>query len=210
MGATLKNSVGQSFRPLIGEDTKIEPIKQLYNGFEIEKRWVLLTPDRDHTKKQNGLNLYATALEKGELFFQGYIMDLEKAREMLEYLGIELEFAPNTVRLRRTPDQYILTVKDRKATKRREVEWELPKKDFQKFWPLTEENRIVKRRQIFKHRVGKEMVLDAFVDRLLLMAEIEVFQEEDLEKITDLGFEVTNQKEWSNKSLSKPTKISEI
>lgn len=207
MSGKLVNDAGVEFKPLVSESSELRPAKQIYNGFEIEKRWVLLTMEQDHTKKQNGLSLYNKAMEKGEMYYQGYIMDLPQAGEMLQELGIELEFIPNTVRLRRTPKQFILTVKDKKSTKRREVEWELDKKTFLKYWPLTKENRISKRRYIMKHKVGKEMVLDAFTDRLLLMAEVEVFNEKDLGRINDLGFEVTNEKTWSNKALSKQTKI---
>lgn len=209
MSEKLKNSQGQSFRALVG-DSDIPPTRQIYNGYEIEKRWVLLTMEQDHTKKGNGLALYDKAMSKGELYYQGYIKDLDKARGMVDELGISLEFTPNTIRLRRTPTQYILTIKDKKATKRREVEWELDIDTFMKYWPLTQGNRVVKRRLTMKHKIGKEMVLDAFCDRLLLMAEIEVFDEADLAKIKDLGFEVTNQKEWSNKALSKNTQIANI
>jgi len=197
------------FRPLIGAGTVTKPLRQIYNGFEIEKRWVLLTMEKDHTSKSNGLLLYNKALENGELYYQGYL-DLDAARELIEELGIELEFTPNTIRLRRTPAQYILTIKDKKATKRREVEWELEPETFHKYWPKTIDNRIIKRRLTMKHKIGKELVLDAFVDRLLLMAEIEVFDEADLEKITDLGFEVTSQKNWSNKALSRRTLMPEL
>jgi CYTH domain-containing protein len=206
----MKGQDGKEFRPLVGEGTETMPTRQIYNGYEIEKRWVLLTMEKDHTKKQNGLSLYNKALEKGDLYFQGYIKDLDKARGIIEELGIELEFAPNTFRLRVTPTQYILTIKDKKATKRREVEWELSKDVFDKYWPMTLEHRIVKRRLTMKHSIGKEMVIDAFVDRLLLMAEIEVFEETDLSRIKDLGFDVTNQKDWSNKALSKTTKIANL
>ena len=64
---------------------------------------------------------------------------------MLEELGIVLnEFRPNTVRLRKTPEMYILTLKDRKETKRREVEWELDRKTFMNYWKHTKGARVRK------------------------------------------------------------------
>lgn len=195
------------FRPLIGEGTTFKPLKQIYNGYEIEKRWVVLTPEADHSRKKNGINLYAKALENGEMYEQGYILDLDKAREIVEELGIQPEFQPNTIRFRKISSdgnkiRYIFTLKDKKETKRREVEWELDRKTFEKYWPWTLGARVRKRRYITKLK-GFELTLDAFTDRYLLMAEIEVKDEKQLEQLPKMGFEVTGDSTWSNKKLAK-------
>jgi CYTH domain-containing protein len=44
---------------------------------------------------------------------------------------------------------------------------------------------------------------DAFTDRFLLLAEVEVTDEADLAKVPKLGMDVTNNNQWSNKNLSK-------
>lgn len=191
-----------SFRPLVAEGTTFKPLKQIYNGFEIEKRWVVLTVEEDHSKAKNGVVLYNRALEKGDAYEQGYILDMDKAREVVSELGIIPDFQPNTVRLRKTPTQYIFTLKDKKETKRREVEWELDKKTFAKYWPLTKGARVTKRRYITEIR-GNETIFDAFTDRYLLMAEIEVKDEKLLESLPKMGFEVTGDSTWSNKKLAK-------
>jgi CYTH domain-containing protein len=193
----------KQFRSLLGEGNALPPAKEVYNGFEIEKRWVLLTPDNDYTKGSNGVALYDKALQNGEEYKQGYITDFEAAREMLEELKIEIDFKPNTVRLRSIADKtFILTLKDKKETKRREVEWELDKKTFYKFWKLTKGARITKRR--YETVIKKQAaVLDAFTDRYLLMAEIEVMDEAQLENLPKLGYDVTTDSKFTNKAMAK-------
>ena len=186
----------------MGEDNQLEPLNQIYNGYEIEKRWLLFTKEEDHTKKGNGLELYDQTLQKGVLIEQGYIFDIEQAKEMLDELGITIDFKPNTIRLRKLGDQRILTLKDRKETKRREVEWELDTKTFNKYWKLTKGKRVRKTRWT-KEVKGNKIEYDAFTDRLLLLAEIEVQDEKALESLPKLGLDVTGNKAWSNKALAK-------
>lgn len=198
-----KKTTKPEFRPLVEPGSKFKPVKELFNGYEIEKRWVLMTIEEDHTKQKNALKIYNDALEKGEKYEQGYIKDFQIAIEMLGALGIKLkEFQPNTVRLRKTPKQYILTLKDRKETKKREVEWELDKKTFFAYWKYTKGARVSKTR--WETKVKKNtVVFDAFTDRILLMAEIEVSDESLLDGLPKLGMDVTGIKEWTNKSLSR-------
>ena len=142
----VSNEEQPAFRSLLSSDNKMAPAKEIYNGFEIEKRWVMLTPEDDYTKGKNGITLYDKALRNGEKFEQGYVTDMDAAIEMLDELGIVPDFKPNTIRLRNIDDKtFILTLKDKKQTKRREVEWELEKKTFNKYWKLTKGARITKR-----------------------------------------------------------------
>jgi CYTH domain-containing protein len=198
---TKKKKPELGFRSLVSEGSR-KPLRQIYNGFEIEKRWVVLTVEDDHSKQKNGVQLYSKALENGDAYEQGYIMDMDAARGVVEELGIQVEFQPNTVRLRKTPSMYILTLKDKKETKRREVEWELDKRTFLKYWPLTKGHRVTKRRFITKNK-GFEIIMDAFTDRYLLMCEIEVKDEALLDKLPKMGFEVTGDSSWTNKKLAK-------
>lgn len=191
-------------RPLIEPTSKFKPVKELYNGWEIEKKFILATMEEDHTKNKNSLKLYNEVLEKGTAIKQGYIKDFGAAKDMLDELGIALtdDFKPNTVRLRQYGTQYILTLKDKKETKRKEVEWELDKKVFTKYWKHTKGSRVEKKRLIKKLK-GFDVEYDAFTDRFLLLAEIEVSKEKDLEKVPKLGMDVTNNNQWSNKNLSR-------
>lgn len=191
-------------RPLIEPSSKFKPVKELYNGWEIEKKFILATMEEDHTKNKNSLKLYNEVLEKGTSIKQGYIKDFGAAKDMLDAMGIELtdDFKPNTVRLRQYGTQYILTLKDKKETKRKEVEWELDVKVFKKYWKHTKGSRVEKKRLIKKLK-GFDVEYDAFTDRFLLLAEIEVSKEKDLEKVPKLGMDVTNNNQWSNKNLSR-------
>lgn len=134
------------FRPLIKPDSKMKPLKQIFAGYEIEKRQLLCTKEEDHTKRKNALTTYNEVLEHGTEIKQGYIKDIQKAVEILTQLGISLnEFKPNTIRFRKYGTKYILTLKDRKDTKKREVEFKLSRTQFLKYWPLTKGSRIYKK-----------------------------------------------------------------
>lgn len=179
-------------------------VNQVYAGYEIEKRWVLMTKEEDHTKNKNALIQYDEVLQKGVLIKQGYIKDIQKAKEVIDALGIELlnDFKPSTVRLRKYGEDYVFTLKDRKETKRREAEFHINEDTFMKYWPLTEGSRVYKKRLV-KVSKGNNIEIDAFLDRLLLLAEIEVTDEAKLEALPKLGMDVTGNKSWTNKSLSK-------
>lgn len=198
-----KSAEPQEFRPLVAKANTFKPLRQIYNGFEIEKRWVILTVEDDYSKAKNGKNLYDKALQNGDAYEQGYIMDMNEAIKMTQELGIVPDFQPNTIRLRKINNsKYIFTLKDKKETKRREVEWELDKKTFLKYWPLTKGHRVTKRRYITEVK-GNEVMFDAFTDRYLLMVEIEVKDEAKLDSLPKMGFEVTGDSSWTNKKLAK-------
>lgn len=191
------------FRPLVKPESKTQPVKQIFNGFEIEKRFVLATIEEDHTRKKNALNTYNEVLETGTSIEQGYIKDIQEAVRVLKELGIELnDFKPNTIRLRKYGTEFILTLKDRKEVKKREVEFKLSRRKFREYWPLTMGSRVTKKRLVKKIK-GWDVEIDAFTDRFLLIAEIEVTEESELEKVPTLGMDVTGNSNWTNKTLSK-------
>lgn len=191
------------FRPLIDPDSKLIPLKQIFNGFEIEKRFLLCTKEEDFSRKKNAHEVYDEILREGTVIEQGYIKDIQRAVEILTELGISLqEFKPNTIRLRKYGKDLILTLKDRKETKKREVEFELTKAQFKAYWPDTKGARITKKRLVKKFK-GWEFELDAFTDRFLVIAECEVDDEKELDKVPKLGKDITNDKNWTNKTLSR-------
>ncbi|WP_396190266.1 hypothetical protein [Flavobacterium sp.] len=191
------------FRALVTPENKFKPVKQIYNGYEIEKRFLVLTVEEDFTKNQQGLKLYNEILETGTTIEQGYITDIQRAKEVLEELEIDLDFRPTTIRFRKYGTQCILTVKDRKETKKREVEWELDPKQFRKYWRETKGARVYKKRMVREVK-GYQVEYDAFTDRLLLIAEIEVTSEKELLKLPKISTsDITGQKQWTNKTLSK-------
>jgi CYTH domain-containing protein len=191
------------FRPLIKPDSKMKPLKQIFNGFEIEKRQLLCTKEEDHTKRKNALTIYNEVLETGTDIKQGYIKDIQEAIRVLTELGISLnEFKPNTIRFRKYGTKYILTLKDRKDTKKREVEFKLSRVQFYKYWPLTKGSRVTKKR-LEKKIKGWDFEIDAFTDRFLLIIECEVDAVEKLDKVPVMGMDITSNSAWTNKSLSK-------
>jgi CYTH domain-containing protein len=191
------------FRPLIKPDSKMKPLKQIFNGFEIEKRQLLLTVEEDHTRAKNGLVTYNEVLENGVDIRQGYIKDVQQAKSVLTELGISLnEFQPNTIRLRKYGTKYILTLKDNKGTKKREVEFKLSRAQFNKYWPITKGARVTKKR-LEKKIKGHLFEIDAFTDRFLLIAECEVQSEEALSAVPKMGMDITGNSSWTNKRLSK-------
>lgn len=197
-----KQKIEGGTKALVGEGNKLPPVRQIYAGYEIEARQLLLTVEDDYTKQKNAVKLYDETLTNGTTIEQGYIHELFKAKEMLDDLGIEVDFTPSTVRLRHHGKKFILTLKDRKSTKRREVEWELDKKTFNKYWPLTKGARVRKTRMM-KEVKNQLVTFDAFTDRYLLMVEVEVQSEEALSKVPKMGMDITGQKQWTNKSLAR-------
>lgn len=192
-----------TFRSLLGEDNKLKPARELFSGFEIEKRFLILTYEADFTKKQNGISMYHEALSNGDRYAQGYVTDMEVAIEMVGELGIVPAFKPNTIRLRKiNDDKFILTLKDKKETKRREAEWELDRKTFNRLWKLTEGHRVYKNRLVKKIK-GHTFEIDAFTDRYLCMVECEVKEEKHLADVPKMGHDVTTDKAWTNKALAK-------
>lgn len=198
----MKQQAKPEFKPLVTENNKLKPLKQIYAGFEIEQRYLLLTPEEDTSKGKNAMTIYNEVLEHGTPIKQGYIMDIQRAKEILDELSIDLDFKPNTIRFRKYGKKHILTVKDRKETKKREVEWKLSKTTFNKYWPETKGSRVEKKR--LEKTIKKRLVeIDAFTDRFLLIAEIEVDNVEDMDTLPKLGMVITGNKRWTNKSLSR-------
>lgn len=197
-----KSEKKPDFKPIVACNNL--HVEQVYAGFEIEKRWVLLTVEQDYTPKSNGLPTYDEVLRTGTLIEQGYIKDIQKAKEVIDELGIELlnDFKPTTIRLRKYGEDYIFCLKDRKETKRREAEFKLDEETFNKYWPLTVGARVYKKRLVKKVK-NNTIELDAFMDRLLLLAEIEVTSEDQMDALPKLGMDVTGNSSWTNKSLSR-------
>lgn len=201
------------FRPLIDPNSKFKPVKQIFSGYEIEKRQLLFTHEEDFTRRKNGLVLYNEVLTNGVLIEQGYVKDIPQAAEMLNTLGINLnDFKPNTIRFRRfgegykdkeiSPYRYVLTLKNNKDTKKREAEFKLSRAQFEEFWADTKGARVLKKRlkKTIKNFVFE---IDAFCDRLLLIGETEVMKEDDLLLVPKMGHDITGDKNFTNKALSR-------
>jgi CYTH domain-containing protein len=181
------------------------------NGFEIEKRWLVVDRHLDYSKLGIGFELYDEVLSKGRVIEQGYIKQLKDKQSVIDLLELEnLSISENKVelpnmlmRVRRIDNQeYELTLKNTAPVKQREIEFKLTPGEFKELWRLTKGARVYKKRADIKR--DKFMVTyDAFIDRLLLIAEIEVGRVSNLKLLPKIGLDVTGKEEWSNKNLAK-------
>ncbi len=85
-------------------------------------------------------------------------------------------------RVRRVRDgdstTYLRTIKFGRGLVRREVEEEIDEETFRRMWPLTRELRISKRRYTFRDG-DRVWTVDRFLDRDLILAEIEIDSPDD-------------------------------
>ncbi|MDF3129042.1 CYTH domain-containing protein [Kiritimatiellaeota bacterium B1221] len=110
------------------------------------------------------------------------------------------------VRLRDEPSRYLLTVKQGSGLVRMEEEVELSEDQFMQLWPLTEGQRIEKKR--YRIPEGDYVVeLDVYEKELasLVVAEVEFPSEQesrDFPLPAYLGSEVTDDARYKNKNLA--------
>ncbi len=110
------------------------------------------------------------------------------------------------VRLRRTDDATVLTVKRGAGEVRREEEVELGEDQFRSLWPLTEGARVEKHRYSVPHE-ELTIEVDVFEGPLsgMLLAEVEFDSERASEAFRPpewLGDEVTGDGRYANESLA--------
>ena len=134
------------------------------------------------------------------------------ARDVLE---IDQGYLPGeqiVERLRRQRDQhgqmrYFRTIKLGSGVERIEVEEETDARTFEHLWLLTEGRRLRKRRYVVP--VDRAIwEIDEFLDRALVLAEIELKKSNARVSIPDwishvLVREVTTEKEYANRSLAR-------
>lgn len=185
-------------------------------GLEIERRFLMVEPNLlGATVLKENLKLYDRVLREGTTVVQGYIFNSAVQRKALEKLDVTCEFEIDTFRLRKYGNKYYLTLKDKGRKKnniKKEQEQEISRAQFLLFWPLTKGHRIRKKRlELFYYingigsanREGWKTEYDAFTDRFLLIAEVEVKSLEEYKRVPDIGLDVSNITKWSNKNLSK-------
>jgi adenylate cyclase len=110
------------------------------------------------------------------------------------------------VRLRRTADELVLTVKAGAGRTRTEEEIELDRERFDSLWPLTENRRVKKTRYLISH--GElEIELDVYGGELegLLVAEVEFPDQASADAFEPpdwFGEEVTGNRKYLNQTLA--------
>lgn len=119
------------------------------------------------------------------------------------YLALEKD--GHEVRLRRTDDRCLLTVKSTGNLARKEYETELSAEQFEVLWPATEGRRLQKDRYVFEE-AGVEVEVDIYHRPLrgLIVAEVEFDSKataEAYEKPDWMGREVTDLSFLKNRRL---------
>jgi CYTH domain-containing protein len=180
---------------------------KISDGHEIESRQQI------HQQDKRFLSIYGQVLAMGELIDQGYLStDPDTIKRMRVDFDLPTDFEIDTLRLRKHTfssheydnHMYVLAVKSDKPEggSRREVEFRMNEKQFRAYWPLTWGRRVQKKR-LKQNIMGYEFEIDAFTDRLLLIAECEVKSVEDLPRVPMLGLDITDDKSMTNKKLAK-------
>ncbi|MCL4244404.1 MAG: CYTH domain-containing protein [Candidatus Dadabacteria bacterium] len=111
------------------------------------------------------------------------------------------------VRLREKDGKFFLTVKSGGNLKRQEAEIRIGKKDFYALWPFTEGRRVEKLR--YDIPCGPHVIeLDVYSGKLegLVTAEVEFESAEECSAFAPplwLGKDITNDKRYKNKNLSR-------
>lgn len=121
------------------------------------------------------------------------------------YLAIEGD--ATEVRLRRSADRRVLTVKQGSGRDRREEEVDVSPDAFERLWPLTAGRRIAKTRYAVDAGSGLTIELDVYAGDLdgLATAEVEFAAGEDAEAFDAppwLGAEVTDDPRYKNQALA--------
>lgn len=174
-------------------------MKQIKKGKEFERKLLVWHIEKNYTNRPNEEihRLMNTILSLGIQIKQGYIKDENKQRRIIKQLNIVLDFAPDTLRLRKMGKDYFITLKSENDD---EDEYKISEKEFYKYWHLTKGKRIYKKRL---SQAGIEY--DMFTDRSLLIIEKEVKskKEESQPFEGEMGLDITNDKTWSNKNICK-------
>jgi CYTH domain-containing protein len=140
-------------------------------------------------------------------FLVSDLPDLEGRKDTrIEQGYLTLADSGAEVRLRRTRDELLLTVKGGKGRERAEVELEITGEQFGELWELTEGKRLVKTR--VKAPLGSlEVEVDVFGGDLegLIVAEVEFPDEASADSFEPPGWfgrEVTGDDAYLNESLA--------
>ncbi len=176
-------------------------------GSEIEKKFLLYENDKDYaTKNLNEIcssldELKEKVLKEGIKIQQGYL-SIEKGMELAKSLGLHVGFEPAEARLRNKGGKYFFTIKGEGGTVRDELEVSLDKHIFQQYWPATEGKRVEKMRLKTPYE-GQTAEVDVYLDRKLIVAEVEVETLEEAEHMNAMGKDVTKDKAYKNKNLAR-------
>jgi len=174
---------------------------------EIEKKFLIFEGGKNYsTPDLSGLFdsisvLRDIVLRTGTKIRQGYL-PVEVGKEISHIVGFGNLFEPHEARLRNAGKRYFLTLKtDGDISRGESPDIEISRTIFELYWPYAK-RRIEKvrlERPYFEHVAE----IDVYADRDLIVAEVEVPNEEIAEKVIPLGKDVTNDRGYKNRALAK-------
>ncbi len=174
---------------------------------EIEKKYLIWENGVDYSANAlSGLYLSVGALkkhvlEKGKTIIQGYLPK-DKGWDLAGRMKLSFDFKPDVFRLRNLNGEKIFTVKGKGHEKRDEFEHKISDSIFKFYWPFTKGKRIDKKR--LKLAYGHYYLeIDVFVDRDLIVGEIEVKDKKELADLKPIGMDVSKDQKYKNVNLGK-------
>jgi CYTH domain-containing protein len=174
---------------------------------EIEKKFLL---SDDNSTYISGVlkNIYPTFEElvtdvnrNGMLIRQGYLT-AEEGAVLTQMLCLNPTFDPTEARLRNKDGSFFFTLKGNGTVERDELEIPISRETFNLYWPQTKGKRVEKIR--LKKTLNNYLLeIDFYLDRELVVVEVEVGSREEAENFPALGKDITNDKNYKNKNLAK-------
>ncbi len=178
-------------------------------GKELEMKYLLQKDGVDHaTDALDELydsmdDLVDDVRSNGKHIRQGYFPIIATGVELVQRWSDEtVDFIPKEARLRDKGGNYFLTLKGNGGVARNELEIGISQEQFDQFWDLTEGQRVDKTRLSVPY-CDRELEIDVYNDRDLVVAEVEAPTLYDLSKVTAIGKDVTEDRAYKNRNLAK-------
>lgn len=147
------------------------------------------------------------AMEIERKFLAGTVPGLLGQREPRMIEQGYLAEGDDEVRLRRSGDDRILTVKGGRGRSREETEIDLDSRQFDELWPVTASRRVAKRRYLVPLEDGHTAEVDVYEGALtgLRVVEVEFGSEQEADAFRPppwFGTEVTGNDSYANQTLA--------
>lgn len=176
-------------------------------GKEIEKKFLLRENKKEYITNEfissygNSLNQLKTmVLINGTHIQEGYL-SLDYLPEFSNKFKEKINFNPIEARLRKKGNNFYFTIKGEGTLYRDELEIEINKHHFNKFWNKTKGKRIEKIRLDLPYKNYKSEI-DVYTNKDLIVLEIEVPSINEANLIKPLGLDVTENPQYKNKNLA--------
>lgn len=145
-------------------------------------------------------SLVRKVAQHGESIRQGYL-PLETAKLLCDKINLNVSFEVSEARIRERNNKQTFTLKGEGDLVREEKEVTITKELFEAYWTETEGKRVEKLR-LRKPYEGYTAEFDVYINRLLIIAEIEFPSVEVANKIPPLGEDITANAYYKNKNLA--------